>query len=514
MQEAESLPNESTLQKHMQSSNSDTDLQAPARPRPGITWGPSMGKDLPSRNRGRSGSDEHVSSMFRKPNMNAVFEEDEPQGLTLQIAFSRDASEGAGLKARRLSTALPDEMWVDVIELDKEYGSSSIIPGRRGHFVGKGGAASVRLMCRKGEPKDHLYAVKEFRGMEKGESADEYVKKVKSEFCIAKSLNHPNIVETLRLCTHNGRWNAVMEYCNVGDVFSLAQKGLFRTHYKLNDRLCFFKQILRGMDYLHSHGIAHRDIKLENILMDSEGHLKITDFGVSEVFSGDHPAFRSAAGQCGQNMGEVKLCKPGICGSMPYIAPEVVAKESDYDPRAIDVWSTAMAYLTMTYSGSPWQVAKTAKQRGDTSTNYYDEFASGWDKWLEKNPDPDTQITDQPGGAPNCGTIFKAVEMIGSPAIKRILLRMMHPIPERRATIREVLEHPVIRGIECCTSAYSEEDCLSRSDSGENVSGVDAARGGKKKVVEVQKKHNHLPPKEHKTPKALQHRFDMGHGWY
>jgi protein-serine/threonine kinase len=47
---------------------------------------------------------------------------------------------------------------------------------------------------------------------------------------------------------------------------------------------------------------------------------------VSEVFSGIHPGLRAAGGQCGKEMGEVRLCAPGICGSMPYIAPEVVQK--------------------------------------------------------------------------------------------------------------------------------------------------------------------------------------------
>jgi serine/threonine protein kinase len=60
--------------------------------------------------------------------------------------------------------------------------------------------------------------------------------------------------------------------------------------------------------------------------LNCEGHLKITDFGVSEVFSGIHPGLRSSGGACGKEMGETRKCSPGICGSMPYISPEVLAK--------------------------------------------------------------------------------------------------------------------------------------------------------------------------------------------
>lgn len=239
--------------------------------------------------------------------------------------FSKHANEGAGLKARRLSTSLPDQFHVDSCELNNEFKASKLF-AKRGRTIGKGATAEVTIMARK-DHRDILVAVKEFRGKERDEDEVDYVKKVKSEYTIAKSLHHPNLVETLRLCTHSGRWNHVMEYCDVGDLYALVEKGLFKNgHYKYEDKMCFFKQVLRGVDYLHSHGIAHRDIKLENLLMNHDGFIKITDFGVSEVFSGEHPGLRAAGGECGKNMGAVRKCAPGICGSLPYIAPEVLAK--------------------------------------------------------------------------------------------------------------------------------------------------------------------------------------------
>lgn len=236
--------------------------------------------------------------------------------------ISMPAVTGAGLKARRMSTTLPDDFTVDTVELNEEFTSGSLVPGKR-KVVGKGATATVKLMTRKGGPSDQVFAVKEFRKKSQTEDEEEYVKKVKSEYSIAKSLHHPNIVETVRLCTHNGRWNHVMEYCPQGEIFTLVQKR----YLTLDDNLCLFKQLLRGVEYLHSHGIAHRDIKLENLLMTDEGHLKITDFGVSEVFCGAHPGLRTAQGVCGKDMKECRTCAPGICGSLPYIAPEVFEKK-------------------------------------------------------------------------------------------------------------------------------------------------------------------------------------------
>ncbi len=240
-------------------------------------------------------------------------------------SISMHATTGAGLKSRRLSTSLPDDFFVDAVELNDEFISTSVLPGRRGRLVGSGATACVKLMARKGRMPEEVYAVKEFRKRAKQEDETEYIKKVKSEYTIAKSLHHPNIVETVRLCTHNGRWNHVMEYCPQGELFSLVQKrDLDET-----DRLCLFKQLLRGVAYLHRNGIAHRDIKPENLLLTNDGQLKITDFGVSEVFCGEHPGLRTAGGQCGKNMKACRRSAPGICGSLPYIAPEVLAKNGE-----------------------------------------------------------------------------------------------------------------------------------------------------------------------------------------
>jgi protein-serine/threonine kinase len=256
------------------------------------------------------------------------------QTISRQV-WGMAAETGIGLKSRRMSLSLPDDFTVDVVDLYTEFSDQSKILGRRGKSVGKGATANVKLMNRKGGPASEVYAVKEFRGKSSIERAEDYEKKVKSEYSIAKSVHHPNIVETFRLCTHNGRWNQVMEFCDQGDLFSLVnQKYLAKDDHQV-DRLCLFKQLIQGLNYLHNNGIAHRDVKLENLLITKDSKLKITDFGVSEVFAGIHPGLRSAGGQCGKDMQEVRLCAPGICGSPPYIAPEVIAKNGKLNCEVI-----------------------------------------------------------------------------------------------------------------------------------------------------------------------------------
>lgn len=256
------------------------------------------------------------------------------QRISRQV-WGMAAETGIGLKSRRMSLSLPDDFTVDVVDLYTEYSDQSKLLGRRGKSVGKGATANVKLMNRKGGCAGEVYAVKEFRGKSSNEKAEDYEKKVKSEYSIAKSVHHPNIVETFRLCTHNGRWNHVMEFCDQGDLFSLVnQKYLAKDCHQV-DRLCLFKQLIQGLNYLHSNGIAHRDVKLENLLITKDSKLKITDFGVSEVFAGIHPGLRAAGGQCGKDMQEVRLCAPGICGSPPYIAPEVIAKNGKHNCESI-----------------------------------------------------------------------------------------------------------------------------------------------------------------------------------
>lgn len=207
--------------------------------------------------------------------------------------------------------------------------------------IGKGASGVVRLGCSIcSDAQASPLAVKEFRKRRKDESPDEYLRKLTSEYCIASMMSHENIVHTLDIVHDGKRWYEVMEYCSNGDLFSFIQSGGLCDS---DDVDCCFRQLVEGVHYLHSLGVAHRDLKPENLLIDGSGRLKITDFGISDVFLKDG---------CES---EPSLSK-GLCGSSPYIAPEEYLGEP-YDARKVDVWAIGIIYYAMVFHGVPWTAA-------------------------------------------------------------------------------------------------------------------------------------------------------------
>lgn len=401
---------------------------------------------------------------------------------------------GVGVKARRLSLSLPDEINVEVVELTSEfeYSNKKVLantPFARiaTRKVGKGATATVRVMARKSFP-DELYAVKTFRGKSNGETKEDYDKKVKSEFSLAKSLHHPNVVEAVRLCIDHNRWCHVMEYCSGGDLHTLVKKhNYLKSEERESDRLCLFKQLIQGLNYLHSNGIAHRDIKLENLLLTKDSKLKITDFGVCEVFTGIHPAARESGGECGRQMGEVRLCKPGVCGSQPWMAPEVLAKEKEYDPRKLDVWSAGLVMIALICGGLLWDKA----EENAPGCQNYTALVKTFEKWNAKHPD----ATDGPSSFTESDyPSYKFFDFfIERPPLRRVLLMMLNPDPEKRATIDQIVNYRWVKNIECC-QPESYDDAAVVIDA--TKSSTFNAKGVRKTFC-----HNHMPPGS-STPKG------------
>jgi serine/threonine-protein kinase CHEK1 len=102
----------------------------------------------------------------------------------------------------------------------------------------------------------------------------------------------------------------------------------------------YFQDLILGVEYLHFMGIAHRDIKSENLLIGTDGYIKISDFGVSTIFRTDQ--------------GPAKLMTPA--GTDEYTAPEVQMPGTlGYDPEPADIWSCGIVLVEMLTKKLPWR---------------------------------------------------------------------------------------------------------------------------------------------------------------
>jgi hypothetical protein len=149
--------------------------------------------------------------------------------------------------------------------------------GKFGKVLGSGAGGSVRLMKRSSDGV--TFAVKQFRARHSYESERDYNKKVTAEFCIGSTLHHGNIIETMDLVNEKGNYYVVMEYAPY-DLFAIVMTGKMSRE----EVACCTLQILNGITYLHSMGLAHRDLKLDNVVVNEHGIMKIIDFGSAAVF--------------------------------------------------------------------------------------------------------------------------------------------------------------------------------------------------------------------------------------
>ncbi|EAY04711.1 CAMK family protein kinase [Trichomonas vaginalis G3] len=144
-------------------------------------------------------------------------------------------------------------------------------------------------------------------------------------------MNHPGIIKIHDFIIDANYFYLVMDYCSGGTL--LSQVGINKLTEDAAKPL--FKQILETVHYIHSQGIAHRDLKLENIMLDEFGHIKIIDFGFSRFVE----------------KGEMFMTP---CGSPAYAPPEVIDGEK-YDGKLADLWSLGVILFALVTGELPWK---------------------------------------------------------------------------------------------------------------------------------------------------------------
>lgn len=163
---------------------------------------------------------------------------------------------------------------------------------------------------------------------------------VKREIVHQSSLKHPFIVSLKEVFLTQTHLAIAMEYAQGGDMFKYICRH--KPHCRLLESQArwIFQQLIIGLDYCHNKGVANRDLKLENLLLDRDGSdgtrplLKICDFGYSK-----HEQNSSA--------------KTGV-GTPIYMAPEIIYGGNRYDAKKADIWSCGVILYAMLYGCYPF----------------------------------------------------------------------------------------------------------------------------------------------------------------
>ncbi|XP_032084135.1 RAC-beta serine/threonine-protein kinase isoform X2 [Thamnophis elegans] len=187
-------------------------------------------------------------------------------------------------------------------------------------LLGKGTFGKVILVREKATGR--YYAMKILR--KKVIIAKDEVAHTVTESRVLQNTRHPFLTALKYAFQTNDRLCFVMEYANGGELFfHLSRERVFT-----EERARFYgAEIVSALEYLHSRDVVYRDIKLENLMLDKDGHIKITDFGLCKEGISDGATMKT------------------FCGTPEYLAPEVL-EDNDYG-RAVDWWGLGVVMYEM-----------------------------------------------------------------------------------------------------------------------------------------------------------------------
>lgn len=197
------------------------------------------------------------------------------------------------------------------------------------------------------------------------------------EVGILLQLRHQSVVKLYETFETKRHIMLVMELCAGGDLLNFVRK---RKRLDEETAKILFKQVIEGIGYIHSKKILHRDIKLDNILLDGKGNVKIADFGVSKQVKAGEVMYEQS-------------------GTPAYIAPEII-KDKGYKGFKADLWSAGVVLFAMLYGTVPFKANNMKdlhKQIIEARYNLKDEITSEAKDLIKclLNPDPNTRYTIQ-----------------------------------------------------------------------------------------------------------------------
>jgi len=200
-----------------------------------------------------------------------------------------------------------------------------------GKKIGEGAYAQVYYARHSGSSKKDC-AVKVYDKYKLSDTCRR--RSVMREIKILSRIHHPHIVGFHEAIDRTSKIYVVMEFCSGGSLFALLKKMTNRCcEEKVAVRL--FHETASGIQYLHERSVVHRDIKLENVLLDENESIKIIDFGFATVI------------QPGKKL-------KAFCGTPSYMAPEIVARR-EYIPKAPDVWALGVLFFALLAGHFPFK---------------------------------------------------------------------------------------------------------------------------------------------------------------
>ena len=288
----------------------------------------------------------------------------------------------------------------DFYTKNHEYPNTNINFYKYGRLIGQGAFGKVNLGLN--VLTGRVVAIKSFNKKNLNSPNNENMKKIIYETNLMRRLNHPNITKILEMFEDEEYILIIMEYINGGNLFSFVKK-----RRKLTEKISkfLFKQIILGIKHIHSQNIVHRDVKLENILIDLNNTIKICDFGIGRILSSPEELLHDQ------------------CGTPMYMAPEILtcSKEKGYKGFPVDIWSAGIALYIMLSGTLPFNVK-----------NENDSFIDGNNKNKKKNMAlKKVIINNEP----------KKIEKISDNA-RDLLHGLLNKDPNKRLTCDEILKHP------------------------------------------------------------------------
>ncbi|KAK8849326.1 hypothetical protein M9Y10_018698 [Tritrichomonas musculus] len=200
--------------------------------------------------------------------------------------------------------------------------------------LGQGGFAAVYRATLDNSSKNYAIKIipKEQYDSSKRKSL---LEKLKNETHIQKKLNHKNIVQLKLSFEDETNHYIVLEYCPGKSVRDFLRKNL-NGHLSEPETRKIINDVIEGLCFLHNRRIIHHDLKLENLLIGSDGKVKIADFGLATILNNEYEDDK----------------KHPICGTPNYMSPEIITKKNTSHGFEVDVWAIGVATFIM-LTGKP-----------------------------------------------------------------------------------------------------------------------------------------------------------------